>query len=81
MSLMSRGVQALVPFSAPMNEVAKATAGASNVYLIDIPNQSYNALGYTECPLAIRNAWIDALTAPPADTSCLAKIPPIELSH
>jgi pimeloyl-ACP methyl ester carboxylesterase len=78
-TLVLRG--ALDPFSAPMNEVAKATAGAPDVYLIDIPNQSYNALGYTECPLAIRNAWIDAVTAPPADTSCLANIPPIELSH
>lgn len=80
------GIPALVlrgefdPYSAPMSEVVKATAGARNVYPIDVPDQSYNALGYTECPRTIRNAWIDAPNAPPADTSCLANIPPIDLS-
>ena len=53
----------------------KSAAGAPNVYLVEIPNQSYNALGYTECPRAIRNAWIDAPTAAPADTTCLQSIP------
>jgi hypothetical protein len=55
--------------------VTAATQGSPNVFVLAIPNQSYNVLGFTECPRAIRNAWIDAITAPPADTSCLAAIP------
>jgi pimeloyl-ACP methyl ester carboxylesterase len=78
-TLVLRG--ALDPYSAPMSEVAKAANGAADVYLVEIPNQSYNALGYTECPRTIRNAWIDAPTAPPSDTSCLAGIPQIEFGH
>jgi pimeloyl-ACP methyl ester carboxylesterase len=73
-TLVLRG--ALDPFSASMADIAAATKGSPNVYLLPIPNQSYNALGFTECPRAIRNAWIDAITSPPADTSCLAAIAP-----
>jgi pimeloyl-ACP methyl ester carboxylesterase len=76
-TLILRG--AFDPYSAPPTEVMKSAAGAPNVYLVDIPNQSYNALGYTECPRAIRNAWIDAPAAAP-DTSCLSAIPPIALA-
>jgi len=72
-TLVLRGV--LDPFSASVDDVATATAGSPGVFILPIPNQSYNTLGFTECPRAIRNAWIDAITAPPADTSCLAKIP------
>jgi hypothetical protein len=68
------------PFSAPLSEVSKAVSGMANVFTLEIPNQSYNALGYTECPVAIRNAWIDAPTAPAADTSCLGGIPSIPLA-
>jgi pimeloyl-ACP methyl ester carboxylesterase len=75
-TLVLRG--AFDPFSAPSSEVSEATAGLDNVYVLDIPNQSYNALGWTECPVSIRNGWIDAPNAPPADTSCLAGIPTIE---
>jgi pimeloyl-ACP methyl ester carboxylesterase len=68
------------PFSPPMTEVAAAAAGAPSVYLLDIPNQSYNPLGYNECVAPIRNAWVDAPTSPPADTSCLTTIPTINLA-
>jgi pimeloyl-ACP methyl ester carboxylesterase len=78
-TLVLRG--ALDPYSAPPIDVTNAIGGAQNVFVVEIPNQSYNALGYTECPRAIRNAWMDAPNAPPADTTCLAKIPPIEFSH
>lgn len=67
------------PYSAPMSEVIKAVAGLTNVFTMEVPNQSYNALGDDECPRAIRNAWIDAPAAPPADTSCLAQIPQVQL--
>ena len=71
---------ALDPYSATATDIAAAAGDAANLYVIDVPNQSYNALGWTECPRTIRNAWIDALTSPPADTTCLASIPPIDLA-
>jgi len=77
-TLILRGV--FDPYSAASSDVARAVAGAPNVFLIDVPNQSYNTLGFNECPRAIRNAWIDAPTATPADTSCLAAIPTIALT-
>jgi hypothetical protein len=69
------------PFSAPPSEVTKAIGSSPNVFVVEVPNQSYNALGYGECPAAIRNAWIDDPTSPPADTSCLTKIPTIVLAQ
>ena len=59
-TLMMRG--SLDPFSAPLPEVATAVGALDNVFEVEVPNQSYNVLGFTECPRAIRNAWIDAPT-------------------
>jgi DNA-directed RNA polymerase specialized sigma24 family protein len=42
--------------------------------------ESYNALGFTECPRTIRNAWLDATSGPPVDTSCLASIAALRLA-
>jgi pimeloyl-ACP methyl ester carboxylesterase len=77
-TLVLRGV--FDPYSASAAQVAAAVGGTTNVYSLDVPNQSYNTLGYTECPRAIRNAWVDAPTAAPADTSCLAAIPKLDLT-
>jgi pimeloyl-ACP methyl ester carboxylesterase len=77
-TMIMRG--ALDPFSAPMTDVSEAAAHVGNVFLLEVPNQSYNVLGFRECPVAIRNAWIDAPTSPPADTSCLEQIPAIDLT-
>lgn len=71
----------LDPYSASTEAVVKAAADARTLYALDIANQSYNTLGYTECPRAIRNAWIDAPTAAPADTTCLAAIPQLDLTR
>ena len=65
---------------APMTDVDRAVRRADNAFVLEIPNQSYNALGFTECRLAIRNAWVDAPTSPAADTSCLGQIPAIKLA-
>jgi pimeloyl-ACP methyl ester carboxylesterase len=43
----------------------------SRAYFVIVPAQTHNVLGFTECVLAIRNAWLDHPEAPPADTSCL----------
>jgi pimeloyl-ACP methyl ester carboxylesterase len=64
------------PFSSPPDQLS----GLANVFVLEIPNQSYNALGYTDCALAIRNAWIDAPTTRPADPSCVGQIPQVPLA-
>jgi hypothetical protein len=76
-TLIMRG--AFDPFSSPPSDINHAVNGLSNVFVLEIPNQSYNALGFNECGLPIRNAWIDAPADPPADTSCLSQIPTIPL--
>ena len=77
-SLILRG--AFDAFSAPSAALATADAGVANAFLVQVPNEGYNVLGYNECPVAIRNAWIDAPTAAPADVSCLDKIKPYDLT-
>lgn len=78
-TLVLRGI--FDPYSASTDDVIRAEAGAPNVYTLDIPNQSYNALGYTECPRAIRNSWIDAPSGAPAEVACLQDIPRIDLTR
>lgn len=63
------------PFSSPPSQLS----GQANVFVLEVPNQSYNVLGYTDCALAIRNAWIDQPTVAPADPSCLGQIPEVPL--
>jgi pimeloyl-ACP methyl ester carboxylesterase len=70
----------LDPFSAPPSAISSAVAGAGAVSFVEVPNASYNVQGYNECPRAIRNAWVDAPTRPPADLSCLSRIPTIDLA-
>ncbi|HEX2361155.1 MAG TPA: alpha/beta hydrolase [Jiangellaceae bacterium] len=54
-----------------LDEVEQATAGLTNVYIVEVPHHSYNVFGYFECPRNIRRDWLDNPSAPPADTSCL----------
>lgn len=67
------------PYSTPVADIRSAYGDRRNLYIVEVPEQSYNAFGYAECPRLIRNAWIDAPAAPPVDTSCLDRIPPIDL--
>ena len=75
-TLVLRGV--LDPFSSLSGDDEAAMAGAAHAFPPEIPNQSYNVLGYTECPRAIRNTWVDNPTSAP-DTGCLAGIPALDL--
>jgi pimeloyl-ACP methyl ester carboxylesterase len=76
-SLFLRGQ--LDPFTVPLAELARSVDG-TDVSIVDVPNQSYNVLGFTECPRAIRNPWLDATSGPPVDTSCLNTIVPVRLA-
>ncbi|MFI5100262.1 MAG: alpha/beta fold hydrolase [Actinomycetes bacterium] len=48
-------------------------------YLVDVPGQTHNAMGFNDCPIALRNAWVDEPTNPPP-TDCLASVPAIPFS-
>ena len=76
-SLLMTG--ALDPFTIPSVQLAAATAGDPLATVLDVPNQSYNVLGYTECPRTIRNAWLDLASGPPPDTTCLGRLGPVNL--
>jgi len=43
-------------------------------YLVAVPGQSHNAIGFDDCPITIRNAWVDQPTSPPT-TDCLTTMP------
>ena len=76
-TLVMRGT--LDPYSASLADVRTVAGGNPMLWTLAIPNQSYNILGYDDCPRAIRSAWIDNPTDPPADTTCLNRIPKITL--
>ena len=54
--------------------VTQSLSTRLNTYLVQVPAQTHNVIGFTECAMAIRNAWVDHPEAPPADTSCLATL-------
>ena len=70
----------LDPYSTPPDDIVRAIGGPST-YVYAVPNQSYNAFGEVDCPRLIRNAWIDAPDAAPADVSCLSEIAPVDLGN
>jgi TAP-like protein len=51
--------------------VTQSLSDRRNTYIVRVPAQTHNVLGFTECAIAIRNAWVDHPEAPPADTTCL----------
>jgi pimeloyl-ACP methyl ester carboxylesterase len=55
----------------PDTLVTESLSARLNTYLVRVPAQTHNVIGFTECAIAIRNAWVDHPEAPPADTSCL----------
>jgi len=58
--------------------VREAANSLDTSWVVEIPAHSHNVLGYDNdpCPLAIRNAWVDAPTSAP-DPSCVNEIPPV----
>lgn len=61
------------PWSPP--ELAKKLGGSlRNVFFLDVPNWGFNPVGDIECAIAIRNAWLDAPSSAPADSSCLSRL-------
>jgi pimeloyl-ACP methyl ester carboxylesterase len=51
----------------------------STAWVVEVPWQTHNTLGFSDCPIEIRNAWIIEPTSPPG-TACLKDMPAIEFS-
>ncbi len=64
------------PF-APPGSVKGLSGSLPTSFFVEVPGASHNALGYSDCPISIRNAWIDDPSAPPSDTGCLAQLKPV----
>jgi pimeloyl-ACP methyl ester carboxylesterase len=58
----------------PYAPIAESLSGRPAAYLLSVPTQTHNVIGFADCVVAIRNAWVDRPDAPPADTSCLATL-------
>lgn len=52
-----------------------STAGRTT-FVVQVPHQTHNALGFDDCPIAIRNAWVDQPKTAPR-TECLANMRPV----
>jgi pimeloyl-ACP methyl ester carboxylesterase len=49
----------------------EATKTSSSAWVLEIPGQTHNTLGFSDCPIGIRNEWIRDPASPPPHTSCL----------
>ena len=55
--------------------VEAALPGLSGASYFEVPGQTHNVMGFTDCSIAMRNAWLDDPAKPPPDTSSLARLP------
>lgn len=56
-------------FSPP--QVQAAVSRLDHAWAVQVPGQTHNVLGFSDCPIDIRNAWVHQPSAPPAGTQCL----------
>ena len=45
-----------------------------HTYVVTVPEQTHNTLGFDDCPISMRNAWVDHPDAAPT-TQCFASMP------
>jgi pimeloyl-ACP methyl ester carboxylesterase len=43
-----------------------------SVWALEVPGQTHNTLGFSDCAISIRNSWVRAPSLPPRGTGCLA---------
>lgn len=55
-------------------EARQVAAILPQAWVIEVPGLTHNALGFSDCPLGIRNSWVQHPTAAPQNTSCLHKL-------
>jgi pimeloyl-ACP methyl ester carboxylesterase len=58
----------------PVSEARNVAATLPSAWVVEVPGQTHNAIGFSDCPIGIRNAWVFDPTEPPADTSCLRSL-------
>jgi pimeloyl-ACP methyl ester carboxylesterase len=63
------------PFASPALTRTLAQS-LSHAFVVEFPALNHNVIGYADCAIAIRNAWVDRPGAPPADTGCLSGLEP-----
>jgi pimeloyl-ACP methyl ester carboxylesterase len=54
-------------------------AAGKTTFVVEVPHQTHNALGFDECPIAIRNAWVDEPATSPR-TDCLTGMRPLSFT-
>jgi pimeloyl-ACP methyl ester carboxylesterase len=59
----------------PLKIAQDASSTLPGAYVLQIPTQTHNVMGFDECPIQIRNAWIEHPEAPPPLTDCLPNMP------
>jgi len=63
------------PFASP--SITRTLAQSlAHAFVIEFPTLNHNVIGYADCAIAVRNAWVDRPDAPPADTGCLSGLKP-----
>jgi pimeloyl-ACP methyl ester carboxylesterase len=55
-------------------EARQVAATLPRAWVVQVPGSTHNALGFSDCPIGIRNAWVQDPTGTPLDTSCLHKL-------
>jgi pimeloyl-ACP methyl ester carboxylesterase len=57
-----------------VDQAALLARRGGHTYVVRVPHQTHNTLGYDDCPISLRNAWVDHPDGAPP-TGCLATMP------
>jgi len=57
-------------------QIEVALSSFPNAHYFELVGQTHNVMGFTDCSVEMRNAWLDDPMNPPPDTSCLASLRP-----
>jgi len=55
-------------------EARQVAATLPRAWVVQVPGHTHNALGFSDCPIGIRNAWFRDPISPPQNTTCLDKL-------
>lgn len=63
----------------PPSVAASTTDTLGTSWVVAVPGQTHNTLGFHDCPIEIRNAWnLDPVSAP--EDGCLASMPAVDFA-
>jgi pimeloyl-ACP methyl ester carboxylesterase len=55
-------------------EARDVAASLPRAWVVQVPGHTHNTLGFSDCPIGIRNAWAQDPTSAPQDTTCLHQL-------